>query len=349
MAQRKQVPFKQVIASLIDARHPFPPSLLHHFSDLNAADFAALKHAWPQVTPQRKVSLLEDLEMIAESDTLVNFDELSKFALTDPKPAVRAIATRLLWESNDPKLISTFLDMAEKDSDEMVRASAATALGQYVYMGELEEISELMLKKIVERLLAIVNGADLPIVRRRALESLGYSMNDQVPVLLRKFIAEKEPEWKASALFAMGRSLNQAWKPEIARHLSNPDPQIQLEAVRAAGNLEFNEASEVLLDLLDDEELDEEVRMAVIWSLSQIGGNGVRERLEQLLDEADDDEADLIEEALDNLSFTEMSGSPSLLEIDEVDENLLDDLDGLDLDDDSAEKSASRKRHKPKN
>lgn len=344
--QKKQVLFKQVIASLLDNTQPFPPSMLHQFSDLNPADLAALKQAWPQVKPERKVSLLEDLEMIAESDTLVNVDELSEFALTDPEPTVRIIATRLLWETANPKLINIFLDMMEKDSDEVVRASAATALGQFVYQGEVEEISELMLKKIVEKLLSVVKGADKPIVRRRALESLGYSMNDQIPVLLRKSIAMKEPEWKASALFAMGRSLNPVWKPEIARFLSDPDPLVQLEAVRAAGNLEFHEASEVLMEMLEEEEIDDEIRLAVIWSLSQIGGDGVRHRLEELLDEVEDDEeADLIEEALDNLSFTEMGGDLSLFEVDEQVE-----LDILDADEPSnEEKKSGRKRHKPQN
>lgn len=345
MAQNKNVSFNQVIASLLDNSQPFPPSLLHQFSDLNPADLAALKQAWPQVNPERKISLLEDVEMIAESDTLVNFDELSQYALTDPQPAVRAIATRLLWETADPKLINVFLEMMEKDGDEIVRASAATALGHYVYLGEVEEISELMLKKIVDKLLATIKGADKPIVRRRALESLGYSINDQVPTLLRKYIAVNDPEWKASALFAMGRSLNHTWKPEIARFLTDPEPQVQLEAVRAAGNLEFREASEVLMEILEDDEIDDEIRLAVIWSLSQIGGEGVRNHLEELLDQAEDDEeADLIEEALDNLAFTEMEGDLSMLEIDETDE--LNEIDGNDA---PVEQKTSRHRHKPRN
>jgi hypothetical protein len=44
----------------------------------------------------------------------------------------------------------------------------------------------------------------------------------------------------------------------------------------------------------------------LIWSLSKIGGEGVRDRLEELMDiETDDDETEFLEEAMDNLSFTE--------------------------------------------
>jgi HEAT repeat protein len=79
---------------------------------------------------------------------------------------------------------------------------------------------------------------------------------------------------------------------------------VRAEAVRAAGELEISEAVPNLLELLDDS--NEAVRSAAIWSLSQIGGEGVRERLEQLQEETEDEEeADFIESALDNLAFTE--------------------------------------------
>ncbi len=58
--------------------------------------------------------------------------------------------------------------------------------------------------------------------------------------------------------------------------------------------------------MLEEGVEDDEVRMAVIWALSKIGGEDVRETLEQLMEETDDeDEAELIEEAIDNLFFTE--------------------------------------------
>ena len=48
------------------------------------------------------------------------------------------------------------------------------------------------------------------------------------------------------------------------------------------------------------------MRREIIWALSRIGGGGIREKLEELLDgETDDDEAGFLEEALDNLLFTE--------------------------------------------
>jgi HEAT repeat protein len=83
----------------------------------------------------------------------------------------------------------------------------------------------------------------------------------------------------------------------------------------------------LLLELLEDPDLD--VRLAAIWALSQVGGKGVRKALENLLETRDDDEeADQIEKALENLDFTEEMRDLALLEIpEEGDESSEDDYD----------------------
>jgi len=101
--------------------------------------------------------------------------------------------------------------------------------------------------------------------------------------------------------------------------LSDTHPGVRAEAASAAGEIEIKESTPVLIELLDDPDLD--VRLAAIWALSEIGGTGVRQALENQLDTTDDDEeADQIENALENLDFTEEMREISLLEIQE-DEN----------------------------
>jgi hypothetical protein len=73
------------------------------------------------------------------------------------------------------------------------------------------------------------------------------------------------------------------------------------------------------------EEEDADILSAVIWSLSQIGGEDVRTYLESLLDQLDDEDEEQIaflEEALDNLSFTEDLDRFDLLAVDPDDELL---------------------------
>jgi HEAT repeat protein len=125
-------------------------------------------------------------------------------------------------------------------------------------------------------------------------------------------------------LFAMGRSCDKHWEKHVLSCLHNQDDDIRSEAVHAAGELEIGLAREALFDLLADEE-DVEIRRIIIWALSKIGGEGVRSRLEELLNlEPDEEEADFIDEALENLSFTEDLAQLDLLEID-PDEDLIEE------------------------
>lgn len=326
--QKKNASIQQVLTALLDEQNVFPPAYLHHFSDLEGADLEAVRSVWLQTSSSRRYNLLEDLEELAETDTLVSFDALAKIALQDPEPRVRTIAIRLLWESEDPRLARNLIKILENDDNADVRATAASGLGSFVYQGELEELDEDVLHLIEDKLLQVINGTDVELVRRRALEAMGFSSRDEIPALIRKAYDSNDPDWVTSALFAMGRSADSHWEPQVKRMLNNPKVNIQLEAIRAAGELGLQSTRRILLDLLEEEAQDSDVRSAVFWSLSQIGGEEVRETLEKILEETEDDEeADILSDALDNLSFTEDAGLYSMFDMDRLGEAnaLLDD------------------------
>ena len=310
----KPVSFQTVLDALMNRDNPFPPTYLHRFSDLDRIDQAELEKIWEFIPLERRRSLLEDLEELNDADTLVSFDTLAIFALDDDDPQVRASAIRLLWETNDKKLGPVFIRIMENDSDVEVRAAAANILGGFIYLGEIEEIPANLLAKVENSLLKVTQGKDQSLVRRRALESLGFSSRPEVPGLLRQAFTSGKPEWLESALFAMGRSADQVWEEDVLDQLSNPSPVIQEAAVRAAGELSLESARTTLLEILAEVE-DDDLWASTIWSLSQIGGEHVRPTLERLLDETeDDDEVSILEEALDNLSFTEDMADFGLLE-----------------------------------
>jgi HEAT repeat protein len=140
-------------------------------------------------------------------------------------------------------------------------------------------------------------------------------------------------DWLVSALFAMGRSANSHWKPNVLKMLTHEHPTVRAEAASAAGELEIKAAVPQLLRLLKDDDID--VRMASIWALSQIGGAVVRPALEALLETTeDDDETNQIDNALENLEFTEEMNDLSLLEIpedeDDPNDTSEDDYDNQD-------------------
>ena len=104
----------------------------------------------------------------------------------------------------------------------------------------------------------------------------------------------------------MGRSADERWTDDVTRTLVSENDNIRKAAVQAAGDLSLKSTRPLLLRMLGEEE-DGLVLSAIIWSLSQIGGEDVRTYLENLLDqlEEDDEQIAFLEEALDNLAFTE--------------------------------------------
>ena len=319
--------FTTVITALLDEKKPFAPRYLRYFSDLDPVNLKSLMKAWPKVATARKLTLLEDLELLAETDTITSFDNLAQALLTDPEPGVRVIAIRMLWECPDTKLVPVYLKIMQSDESDQARAAAATALGLFIYEGELEEIPEKILHDVEEALLDTTKNAESILVCRRALESLGASSREEVPPLIEAAYHRKEPNWVVSALFAMGKSSDKRWEKHVLSRLHSQDEEIRSEAIRAAGELGLASARAALLDVLADEE-DVEMRHEVIWALSKIGGEGVRERLEELIDlEADDEEADFLEEALENLLFTEEMSQFTMFDFDPDDELKEDDFE----------------------
>ena len=297
--------FQSVLDALLSDRKEFPRRYLQEFSDIGTLELKTLLDVWPQVKPSRKLTLLEDLDALAETDTLVSFDDFARALLTDPEPEVRTRAIRLLDEYEDPKVVPSYLDMLKSDPDLNVRAEAANALHLFVDLGELEEIPENIYHQVEDALLAAAASEDNVRVRRVALESLGYSSRSEVITLIESAFHRSEPAWQASALVAMGRSADDRWEDEITRSLVHVDDRIRTAAVQAAGELSLQAARPILLKMLGEEE-DATILSAVIWSLSQIGGEDVRTYLENLLDQLEDDEQiAFLEEALDNLAFTE--------------------------------------------
>ncbi len=301
---KKTVPFKQVLDALLDGSQVFPAVHLHRFSDLTGADLAALKEIWEQIPEERRATLLEDLEDIYDADTLTSFDEIARIAIADTYAPVRAGALRLLWEYQGRDLVPVYLLLLEKDPDETVRALAASILGQYVYLGELDQIPNPLLHSIEDALLQTVESGETRLVRRRALESLGFSSRAEIPALIKTAFDSGDFPWMASALFAMGRSTDDDWANDVMQMIDHHDRDVQMEAVRAAGMLELDAARKPLLQMVKAGIDDADLRGAVAWSLSQIGGEQVADVLDKLLTKAEDDEeAEFIQSAIDNLEF----------------------------------------------
>ena len=307
---------QKAIDELTDGAGKVSRRALQEFSDLDSASLHTIMEAWPRVSPARKRTLLDGLADLSDDDTLVAFDEFARALLSDPDPQVRTRAIRLLDETTDVKLIPIFIKMLTADEDIETRGEAATALGKYVELGELEEIPAQTLRKVEDALLDKASSEDSVQVRRNALESLGFSSRPEVVTLIASAARRENPDWQASALFAMGRSFDERWEEQVLMHLEDVNPVVRLAAIEAVGELRLASAGNALLKVLEDED-DDDLSSAAIWSLSQIGGEDARLYIENLLDLAEDDEdAEFLQEALDNLEFTDELSRFDLMSVD---------------------------------
>ncbi|MCW5875632.1 MAG: HEAT repeat domain-containing protein [Anaerolineales bacterium] len=322
-----EVSFEELLAALQDETQPLPSRLLYGFSGLQSAEVDALRSAWGGLSQPRRLGLVEDLENLAEGNAVLIFDAVNLLALDDEDPRVRLTAVRALWTAERPEFMGRLLDLMHNDPAAEVRAQAAAGLGQYVLWGELDEIPEGDLRQAEAGLLQALQSDGDELVQRRALEALGYSSRPEVPDLIEQAYERDDDDWVASALYAMGRSADDRWTRPVLDRLKDANTELSREAARSAGELEISEALPSLVELLQDE--DAELRLAAAWSLSQIGGEGVEEALEELLERSEDDEEiELLEDALENLAFTHEMSEMNILDFSP---EALDDLAHPDL------------------
>ncbi|MBW6467282.1 MAG: HEAT repeat domain-containing protein [Brevefilum sp.] len=325
--------FEAIKAALLDNTAPFPAAMTYYFSDIPAEDLDLLAAVWPEVWVERRRGLLEDMENLAEGDTLLFFDPMAIMCLRDEDPVARATAVRLLWQSQEEDLVPLFLGLLREDPEAIVRAAAATALGLFVYLGELEEIKTSTYQVVLESLIQAHLDSPDTLVRRRALEALGYAGHPEVSDFIRRAYDTNDEDWLQSALFAMGRSCDNHWSDSVMAMFDHPDNVVRYEAIRAAGELEIKAARELILDLLEEGTDDDDIYFAAIWSLSKIGGEGVRSLIEIALEETEDlEEIRFLEEALENLDFTEQINTFDMMFFEEDDPDNWFDEDEDDFD-----------------
>jgi HEAT repeat protein len=319
MSDALNIPFDELMEALLDDTTPLAPRFLYRFTDLPDTEIEKLKENWPNINADRRTHLIEDLEELAESNTLLSFDAVLRIGLKDENGKTRKSAIRALWESEATDLIHEFTELLENDPETEVRAQAAAGLGRFIYLGELEKIRADLFRPLEKKLLGLLeDGKAAPEIRQSALESLGFSGHVDVTGYIQQAYRADEDGWIISALIAMGRSAHDRWGQDVLDKIDDRNPSIRLEAARAAGLLELKAAKTALLYLLEDSE--SEVREAAIWSLSEIGGKEVVEKLEELLEESEDDaETLLLENALENLALIEETEDFDLFDYEEDD------------------------------
>ena len=294
-----------VLKALLDNSQLFPENLLTFFSDIYPEDLEEIKKIWPKIALERRISILVDLEDMMEADTMHSCDELAKFALNDNFPEVRGNAIALLWECDNPKLALRFVQMLENDESELVQTAAAAALGKFVLHGELEEIPSSAAERTIKALFGKLHSQPSKEIHQEVLKSLSYSSHPEISPMIEAAFMDTDSSWRLAAVISMGRSADDHWEKPVLQMIKSEDPDLRNEAVKAAGELELTSARMMLLQILEDEEEDTELRSNAIWALSKIGGDDIKSVLQRLLEVApDEEEAEVIELAIEALDFS---------------------------------------------
>jgi HEAT repeat protein len=314
---------QNVLDHLADSNKTIPQSHLKFYSDLDPKSLKLFLDVWPRVQPPRKLILLDQFLSHLDSDTIVSYEAIAQALLDDPDGEVRARAIRLLVESDNPKLADKLIDIFLHDTDLTPRIEAVQLLGEFILLGELDKVNQSLQRRMEDALIGVVRSEEDSILRKRALESLSFSSRPEIAALIESAFARVDPAWVASALRAMGRSHDERWNENVVGMLLDEDPLIKFAAVEASGQLIVESAVPILLQILEDEEEDDDVATAAIWALSQIGGDEARTYLVALIDQTEDEElVEFLEDALENLNFTEEFNKFELLTLDEEDDEL---------------------------
>jgi len=295
-------PLEELLNELREC-HILPDGIrLHHLSGLDTTEIERLREAWPQLKADVRCQVAARLVEMAEADFEMDFGSIFRIGLDDELAQVRESSIEGLWEDEDIRLIPLLIKRLTQEESSAVRAAAATSLGRFLLLGELEKIRPGPFNRAYAALLAAhLDESETVEVHRRTLESLAYVDKEEITELIHLAYQDPEELMRISAVFAMGRSSDQRWAKYVKHEILNPNPAFRYEAARACGELELRDAVTDLEELADD--VDSEVQEATLWALGQIGGNRAREILQRYVTSDSEATSAAAEAALDELEF----------------------------------------------
>lgn len=273
--------FANALKELLDASADVKVSSLADLTDLDDDEARELSSRWDEIALRRRRWFVGELTDLAEDNVELNFDRIYFRGLSDADARVRQESIRGLWEYEGADLIDPLVRMMESDDSAAVRAEAALALGRYVMAHEHGELRDRHFEAMERSMRGVLaNSAEVTEVRARVLESIGAYNSEWVQQAIRDAYESDMRRLKASAIHAMGRSVDERWMPLIIREMSSEEPELRYEAALASGAIGASSALPHLVRLAQDP--DEEVAHASIMAMGEIGGAEAKAALAEL-------------------------------------------------------------------
>ncbi len=254
-------------------------------------DLKALKDTppwdWPEGTAEKLVSVLRD-EQAAEPDRVLAAEMAGDFTVV-----------------NDELVEALLAILRNSEESQEVRARAAISLGPILEYADTEgfedpddvPISERRFQQIQELLRKLHMDAQIPKeVRRRILEASVRAPHDWHKNAVRAAYSSGDDAWKLTAVFCM-RFLR-GFDEQIVEELDNKNPDIQLEAVLAAGNWGVEAAWPHIAALIHSGRTPKPLLLAAIEAVPSVCPQEASEVLSGLVESDDEDIIEAVQEAL---------------------------------------------------
>lgn len=260
--------------------------------------------------------------------SLDSFDEWRRpyvAGLRSDDPAVRADALEEIAIAVDAAIARELLGLArDPERGEEERGRAVTALGPALEQCYLEEAPDGSLEppppgteewwgeppfssteygEVLEELRRLHEDDSLPkLVRRRAFEAAVRAPRDWQRKAVLSAWRSDDPEWRLTAVFAMGYL--HGFEDEIREAFEGDDPALRREAMLTAGHGPSGEIlADELLPVAADPEAPQQDRLIAIDRVAELHPDGAFEILDELTADLDAVVADAAEEALEEVTF----------------------------------------------
>ena len=197
----------------------------------------------------------------------------------------------------------------DKVSDSL-RARAAISLGpalEYAFIDGFDDpddvpISENIFHEIQELLYKLYLNTNVPEeVRRRVLEASVRAPQDWHQKAIREAYSSEDKTWRPTALFCM--RFVRRFNEQIVEALDSEIPEIQYEAVCAAGNWEVDAAWSHIAALISSKDTEKYLLLAAIEAVTSIRPKKASQILSDLTQSEDED---IAEAAFEAIEMTEM-------------------------------------------
>ena len=276
----------------------------YEVSDLSPEELGQFASAWYPLPIERQRAIASNMVELAEDNPELDFTAIFKMCLKGDDEPLLEIAMDGLWENEDRSVIPGLVEVLRSQKGSQVRSAAASALGRFPMLAQEGKLLTRDSEAIQDNLMQVLEDEEEPMdVRRRCMEAIAPFNTMEINQHITLAYESLDLDFRASSIFAMGRTGEPGWLPILLQELQNEDPTIRYETAHACGELGEEDAVPHLILLLEDD--DPEVQLAGVSALGKIGGPLAKKVLTSL---AKDGDADLEEAArmeLQDLEFDE--------------------------------------------